>query len=36
VFHKPADFDTFVAAMNDAQRRVSVDLFGHCLMPNIA
>ena len=28
VFHKPADFDAFVAAMNDAQRRVSVDLFG--------
>ena len=23
VFHKPADFDAFVAAMNDAQRRVS-------------
>ncbi len=23
VFHKPADFDTVVAAMNDAQRRVS-------------
>ncbi|MCY2963085.1 MAG: hypothetical protein NT069_05420 [Planctomycetota bacterium] len=23
VFHKPAEFDAFVAAMNDAQRRVS-------------
>ncbi|MCY2968508.1 MAG: hypothetical protein NT069_33600 [Planctomycetota bacterium] len=23
VFHKPADFDALVAAMNDAQRRVS-------------
>ncbi|MCY2968674.1 MAG: hypothetical protein NT069_34460 [Planctomycetota bacterium] len=23
VFHKPADFDAFVAAMNDAQRPVS-------------
>ncbi|MCY2962380.1 MAG: hypothetical protein NT069_01805 [Planctomycetota bacterium] len=23
VFHKSADFDGFVAAMNDAQRRVS-------------
>ena len=22
-FHKPTDFDPFVAAMNDAQRRVS-------------
>ncbi len=28
VFHKPADCDAFVAAMNDAERRVSVDLFG--------
>jgi hypothetical protein len=28
VFHKPAGFEALVAAMNDAQRRVSVDLFG--------
>ena len=34
VFHKPADFDASVPAMNDAQRRVSVDLFGYCLIPN--
>ena len=34
VFHKSADFDAFVATMNDARGRVSVDLFGYCLMPN--
>ncbi len=28
VLHKLADFDAFVAAMDDAQRRVSGDLFG--------
>ncbi len=36
VFHKPADFDAIVAAMNDSQRRVPVDLFGYFLIPNIA
>jgi putative transposase len=34
VFHKPADYDAFVEAMIDARRRIPVDLFGYCLMPN--
>jgi putative transposase len=34
VFHKPADYDAFVAAMADARLRVPVDVLGYCLMPN--
>jgi putative transposase len=34
VFHKPADYDAFVKAMNDAHARLAVDLLGYCLMPN--
>jgi putative transposase len=34
VFHKPADYDAFTGAFADAQRRLKVDLFGYCLMPN--
>jgi putative transposase len=34
VFHKPADYDAFVEAMADAKRRLPVDVFGYCLMPN--
>jgi putative transposase len=34
VFHKPGDFDAFVAAIAEARRHLPVDLFGYCLMPN--
>ncbi len=34
VFHKPEDYDAFVTAMADARRRLPVDIFGYCLMPN--
>ena len=34
VFHKPADYDAFVEAIADARRRLPVDIFGYCLMPN--
>ena len=34
VFHKPADYDAFVAALAEAGRRVPMDVFGYCLMPN--
>ncbi len=34
VFHKPADYDAFVEAIGEASRRLPVDLFGYCLMPN--
>src|SRR5262245_13630501 len=34
VFHKPADFDAFVEAMAEARRRLPLDIFGYCLMPN--
>lgn len=34
VFHKPADYDAFVEAIADARKRVPVDVFGYCLMPN--
>lgn len=34
VFHKPEDFDAFVEAMGDAKKRLPVDLFAYCLMPN--
>jgi putative transposase len=34
VYHKPADYDAFVKAMADAQRRLPVDLLGYCLMSN--
>lgn len=34
VFHKPADYDAFVDAMAEAVRRLPMDVFGYCLMPN--
>lgn len=34
VFHKPGDYDAFVAAMRDAGARIAVDVLGFCLMPN--
>jgi putative transposase len=34
VFHKPADYDAFVKAINDAHVRLPVDILGYCLMPN--
>jgi putative transposase len=34
VFHKPADYDAFVAAIADATCRLPLDLVGYCLMPN--
>jgi putative transposase len=34
VFHKPADYDAFLETVAEARRRLSVDLFGYCLMPN--
>ena len=34
VFHKPGDFDAFVAAMGDACARLPLDLLGYCVMPN--
>ncbi|HEY2159341.1 MAG TPA: transposase [Isosphaeraceae bacterium] len=34
VFHKPADYQAFVAAIADATRRIPLDLVGYCLMPN--
>jgi putative transposase len=34
VFHTPGDYDAFVVAMGDARRRLPVDIFGYCLMPN--
>ncbi len=34
VFHKPADYDAFIQAIDDATRRIPLDLFGYCLMPN--
>jgi putative transposase len=34
VFHKPADFDAFVDALGEAHRRLPLDIFGYCLMPN--
>jgi putative transposase len=34
VFHKAEDYDAFVTAMADARRRLPVDIFGYCLMPN--
>ena len=33
-FHKPTDYDAFVEPIADARRCLSVDIFGHCLMPN--
>src|SRR3954471_17776082 len=34
VFHKPDDYDAFVAAIGDACRRLPTALVGYCLMPN--
>ena len=34
VFHKPADYDAFLEAVAEARRRLPLDLFGYCLMPN--
>jgi putative transposase len=34
VFHKPADYDAFLEIIAEARQRLSVDLFGYCLMPN--
>ncbi|HMQ17509.1 MAG TPA: transposase [Phycisphaerae bacterium] len=34
VFHKPADFDAFVALLAEAATRVPVRVVGYCLMPN--
>ena len=34
VFHELADYYAFVAAIAEASRRLPVDLFGYCLMPN--
>jgi putative transposase len=34
VFHKPADYDAFVDAMAESNRRLPLALLGYCLMPN--
>ena len=34
VFHKPGDYDAFVAAIADARWRLPVDVLAYCLMPN--
>ncbi|MFO0957832.1 MAG: transposase [Isosphaeraceae bacterium] len=34
VFHKPEDFDAFLAAVDDACRRLPMRVLGYCLMPN--
>jgi putative transposase len=34
VFHEPADYDAFLDAVAGARRRLPLDLFGYCLMPN--
>ena len=34
VFHQPGDYEAFVATMDDARRRVPVDVLSYCLMPN--
>lgn len=34
VFHKPGDYDAFVALIAEAQRRVRVRVVAYCLMPN--
>jgi putative transposase len=34
VFHEPADYDAFVESIAEACRRLPLDLFGYCLMPN--
>jgi putative transposase len=34
VSHQPADYEAFVEAIADATRRLPVDLFGSCLLPN--
>ena len=34
VFHKPADYDAFLEAIDQGKQRLPVDLFGYCLMPN--
>jgi putative transposase len=34
VFHKPGDYDAFVAAIADARSRLLIDILGYCLMPN--
>ncbi|MGE3822171.1 MAG: transposase [Isosphaeraceae bacterium] len=34
VFHRPADYDAFVEALHESNRRIPMDLFGYCVMPN--
>lgn len=34
LFHKPADYDAFIAILAEAQERLPIDLLGYCLMPN--
>jgi putative transposase len=34
VFHKPADYDAFVEAMGDVNRRLRLEVLDYCLMPN--
>lgn len=34
VFHKPADYEAFVAGILDAKQRLPLDIFAYCVMPN--
>lgn len=34
VFHKPEDYEAFVALMSEACERVSMRVLAYCLMPN--
>jgi putative transposase len=34
VFHKPADYDAFVAVMVEVNQKLPVDVLAFCLMPN--
>ena len=34
VFHNPADYDTFIGCMLEAQERLNLPLLAMCLMPN--
>jgi putative transposase len=34
IFHEPADYDSFIELVGQAQLRVSVPILAYCLMPN--
>jgi len=34
VFHQPADFDVFLAALGDLKERKPFELYGYCLLNN--